>query len=390
VSGQERSSGTKKGKEGLAMEFLTTYSGQKTVGIQCLQAQSVEAKAPKDCGRKSAIGKIRLTRRAAQGLFMAALLAVCVQIGLMLVPSKPAPVEEPAVAVQGCRISSVSIPILGAPLPAIETDSPHAMITQLKSLGLWELEADRSLEVPAVLFTNFPDNLGSLQVSAKKKVFFRSLLPVALIAMAEVEQERGTLQEILGKLGDSERIVFSDDEPDWQERLSVKEQLFIRNITEKYRTKKAAELLDRVDTLPVSLVLAQGAFESFWGTSRFARQGNNLFGMWTWGDRGIIPARRDPGKTHKLVIYDSILDSVRDFVLTLNRLPAYKNLRKIRKRTTDSQTIADGLYYYSERHNAYIKDVKTIIRINDLTRYDRFVLANSADLSPEATRLASL
>lgn len=372
------------------MELWTTNSGQKTFSIQCLQALSAEAGAQQGCGRKSAIGNIRLHRRVAQGLFKAVLFAVCVQIGLMLVPSKPAPVEEPAVAVQGCKISSVSIPILGAPLPAIEVDSPHTMITQLKSLGLWELGTDRSLGVPAVLFTNFPDNLSTLQVGAKKKVFFRSLLPVALVAMAEVEQERARLQEILGKLGDYERIVFSNDEPYWQERLSSKEQLFIRNITEKYRTRKAAELLDRVDTLPVSLVLAQGAFESFWGTSRFARKGNNLFGMWTWGSQGIIPERRDPGKTHKLVIYDSILDSVRDFVLTLNRLPAYKDLRKIRKRTTDSQTIADGLYYYSERHNAYIKDVKTIIRVNDLTRYDRYVLADPVDRSPEVTRLALL
>jgi Bax protein len=112
--------------------------------------------------------------------------------------------------------------------------------------------------------------------------------------------------------------------------------------------------------------------------------------MWTWGESGIIPARRDAGKTHKLAVYDSILEAVQNFVLTLNRLPAYNGLRKLRQNTKDAMLIADGLLYYSERGNAYIKDVKTIIRDNDLTRYDHFVLADSVDLLPALTRLASI
>jgi Bax protein len=178
--------------------------------------------------------------------------------------------------------------------------------------------------------------------------------------------------------------------PDWKENLSNKEKKFIQTVTEKYRTQKAVELLDRIEVLPVSLVLAQGAFESFWGTSRFAREGNNLFGMWTWGEQGMIPARREAGKTHKLAIYDSILESVQRFVLTLNRLPAYKDLRKIRQNTMDSMTIADGLFAYSERGNDYIADIKTIIRHNNLTKYDSFVLGDSVDLSPSLKQLASL
>jgi Bax protein len=78
------------------------------------------------------------------------------------------------------------------------------------------------------------------------------------------------------------------------------------------------------------------------------------------------------------------------FVLTLNRLPAYENLRKIRQNSMDSMTIADGLLHYSERGEDYIADVKTIIQYNELTKYDSFVLGNSMNLPPAVKQLASL
>jgi Bax protein len=273
---------------------------------------------------------------------------------------------------------------------SIKVGTPRSLMLQLKALDLWEIEEREFSEVPPVVFTNFPNRLNELNIDARKKMFLHSLLPVVMIAMAEVQGERVALQMALEKLGNDSTIIFSDENPDWQERLSDKEKIFIRTITEKYRTHQAGELLDRVDVLPVSLVLAQAAFESFWGTSRFAKQGNNLFGMWTWGKQGIIPARREPGKTHKLAVYDSIFDAVQIFVLTLNRLPAYENLRKIRQNSMDSMTIADGLLHYSERGEDYIADVKTIIQYNELTKYDSFVLGNSMNLPPAVKQLASL
>lgn len=339
--------------------------------------------------------------KVAQSSFITALIGLFIYINLpMPVPTGTAHMEsllptepvknEPVIAQQVWKVSSVSIPILGESVTSIEVGSSVELMIQLKELNLWELGEDKFSKVPPVVFTNFPNRLSELNVGAKKKIFLHSLLPVALVAMAEVEQERAELQMILKKLGDDKTIIFSNEQPDWKERLSNKEKIFIQTITEKYRTEKSIELLDRVDVLPVSLVLAQGAFESFWGTSRFAREGNNLFGMWTWGEQGIIPARREAGKTHKLAIYDSILEAVRKFVLTLNRLSAYEDLRKIRQNTMDSMTIADGLFYYSERGNDYIADIKTIIRHNDLTKYDSFVLGDSVDVLPSLKRLASL
>lgn len=375
------------------MRYWKTDRVQKIVkifrsGLPCVLAQADNrGNVPKG-------GQI--DKRVVQGGFFATLIGLFIYMNCLM-PAVPAHVKsqnasetvrtEPAVAHYDRKVSTVSIPVLGRPVTSIEVGSPRALMRQLKELDLWELE--EFSEVPPVVFTNFPKRLGELNVGAKKKIFLHSLLPVALVAMAEVEQERAKLQMVLGKLGDDNGIVFSNEQPDWQERLSNKEKIFIRTLTEKYRTKKAIELLDRVDVLPVSLILAQGAFESFWGTSRFAREGNNLFGMWTWGEQGIIPARREAGKTHKLAIYGSILEAVREFVLTLNRLPAYEDLRKIRQNTMDSMTIADGLFYYSERGSAYIADIKTIIQHNDLTKYDSFVLADSVDLLP-LKRLASL
>jgi Bax protein len=129
--------------------------------------------------------------------------------------------------------------------------------------------------------------------------------------------------------------------------------------------------------VPVSLILGQGAIESSWGCSRFTRAGNNLFGIWTWGERGIVPANRDEGKNHKIKIYDTILDSVRNYVLTLNRLGAYRHLRELRRDSNDSMELAQGLLYYSERRDAYVEDVRRIISSNNLQRYDTISLASS-------------
>ncbi len=381
------------------MDCWSTNGEHHGVGIRGSASLPGEQRLPWLVSRRDKPATTSLGCRLSMGVvlacFMAAFIGLFFQLKFhMPVSSAPAPVAplsttKPSAVLSDWKISSVDSPILGAPVTAIEVDTPRAMIMQLKKRGLWELGGEDASEIPQLVFVNFPNRLSEMSVGVRKKIFLHALLPVALVAMAEVEQERAELQVILGKFADQD-IVFSEDQTAWQERLSAKEKKFIRTITAKYRASKASVLLDRIDVLPVSLVLAQGAFESFWGTSRFAREGNNLFGMWTWGERGIIPARRDPGKTHKLAIYGSILDAVRNFVLTINRLPAYKHLRQIRKKTKNSLTIADGLTYYSERGNAYIADVKTIIRVNDLTRFDGFALKDSTERTPDTTKLASL
>ena len=115
--------------------------------------------------------------------------------------------------------------------------------------------------------------------------------------------------------------------------------------------------------------------ESSWGASRFASEANNLFGMWTWGGKGIVPSQRDAGKTHKIAMYDSILDSVRAYILTINRGTAYTQLRQIRNTTLNPIQLAEGLTNYSERREYYVSEIKQIIEFNKLCGYDKFKLA---------------
>lgn len=101
-------------------------------------------------------------------------------------------------------------------------------------------------------------------------------------------------------------------------------------IKRKYRVKNLydkASYLERIDIIPISLALAQGATESGWGKSRFVRLANNIFGHWTWGEKGIIPLEREEGKTHKIRIFDTLQGSVDAYALNLNRHYAYKDFR---------------------------------------------------------------
>ncbi|MBU0484432.1 MAG: glucosaminidase domain-containing protein [Proteobacteria bacterium] len=259
-------------------------------------------------------------------------------------------------------------------MPAhIQVESSEELMEKLKELNLWEIDDD-SL-VPPVLFTGFPDNIHELDIDLKKKAFFHTLLPVALVALSEVEKEKKRFNQILNKYNpDNLELVFNDDYASWGRGLTIDEINFIIELTRKYRTNIAAELINRIDLVPLSLIMAQAALESSWGASRFAQLGNNLFGIWTWGAHGIIPSGRDDGKRHKVAAYDSILDSVRAYIVMLNRLPAYRNFRRIRQLTMDSKELAEGLLYYSEKREEYVWEIRNVITQNKLREYDNMIL----------------
>lgn len=262
------------------------------------------------------------------------------------------------------------------PVVLTEQESVSARVRQLKQLNLWDITSQT--RVPQVVFTGYPHDLHTHKdVTVTKKVFLHSLLPVALIALDEVKKERGRLEVIIQKSGlRPEELVFTRDKPasSWADQLSADQVLFIQQLVKKYRTARADLLLKRIDVLPVSLVLAQGAIESSWGRSRFARQGNNLFGIWTWSGKGIVPAQREEGKSHRVRAYDTILDSVRSYLLTINRVTAYEPLRRIRQQTKDPLALSEGLRSYSERREAYVEAVKQVVTHNRLRQYDRLAL----------------
>ncbi|OUX34142.1 MAG: hypothetical protein CBE20_02230, partial [Gammaproteobacteria bacterium TMED260] len=139
----------------------------------------------------------------------------------------------------------------------------------------------------------------------------------------------------------------------------------------------ANELYLRVDKVPVSLALAQAANESAWGTSRFARQGNNIFGQWCYEKGcGLVPRRRPSGATHEVKKFDSIQESVNAYINNINTHPSYGYLRELRarmrdqNRPLDSLGLAVGLGSYSQRGDNYVDEVQNLIMQNQLTERD--------------------
>jgi len=137
-------------------------------------------------------------------------------------------------------------------------------------------------------------------------------------------------------------------------------------------------LLKRVDGLPDSLILAQAILESGWGNSRFAKDGNNYFGMWcTKPGCGLVPKRRDKGATHEVTKYDTALDSVKSYILNINVFPSYRKLRDLRSQLRYKRekltgiALTNGLHPYAEDGKAYIKTLQSIIKKYNLEEFDQ-------------------
>ena len=207
------------------------------------------------------------------------------------------------------------------------------------------------------IIKRIPKSIASIDdVELRKRVFIRILTPAAMVALSEVRKERNALINILKKMNGQKITDASLDSIDKDERV------FLWAIVKKYRSNDPSELLKRIDEVPLNLILAQAAIESNWGTSRFAIEGNNLFGIWTYRHQGIKPKKSRPGDNHKVARYPSILDSVRDYIYNLNVGWAYKDFREARTKTKDAVELASYLSKYSEKGELYIKLVKALSR----------------------------
>ena len=236
-------------------------------------------------------------------------------------------------------------------------------------------------EVPPVFLRKMPIDLASLrEVKFRKQVFFQTMLPLVLQANDEINSDR-------------ERLISLTQQHKQGVKLLPQDRLWLIVLAERYKTKRGnyAELIKRVDTIPVSLALAQAAEESGWGTSRFVHEGNAVFGQWTWSKgQGIVPEGRDEGKTHKIRAFDTLLDSVRAYMKNLNTHRAYRELRRERSAKRKSPGVVNGyqlvgtLIRYSERGEKYVSALRAIINVNKLKRLDRAKLGEPSTLPPIA------
>jgi len=131
------------------------------------------------------------------------------------------------------------------------------------------------------------------------------------------------------------------------------------------------KLLERVDVVALEVALAQSANESAWGQSRFAKQGNNFFGQWCYKKGcGIIPEKSDVGSQHEVTTFKSVNASVRSYIKNINTGRVYAPLRVVRRKNREQKKAANayeqaaGLIKYSQRREAYVKEIQSIIREN--------------------------
>jgi Bax protein len=198
------------------------------------------------------------------------------------------------------------------------------------------------------------------------------MLPLIREANARIRNDRSELITLSEKLESG--LVLSGGE---RQALS---QLFKRyrfKLPQTVEAENVDELLERVDILPASLVLAQSANESGWGTSRFATEANNFFGIWCFRTGcGLEPSQRSKGLSHEIAAYASVQEGVFAYMHNINTHRAYRNLRAIRaeQRTLLNDfmgiQLAQGLRHYSQRGEEYVREIQQMIRANKLHDYN--------------------
>lgn len=218
-------------------------------------------------------------------------------------------------------------------------------------------------------------NMASIQdVKEKKQTFFSFIYPITELANRKVQAEKAWLATMEKKLNKGQSLAY------WERHLLSELGSYYKVDKPQGSTLFFKDLNRRVDIIPASLVLAQAANESAWGTSRFAVEGNNLFGQWCFTKGcGLVPKGRTAGATHEVASFSVVYESVSAYFRNLNTHTSYRMVRDIRQELrglslpVDSSYLVWGLERYSERGEEYIKDLLDMMNQNKLQSYDKAV-----------------
>ncbi len=256
--------------------------------------------------------------------------------------------------------------------PPVEVVPPQVQVRRL--------DLDRVRQgmqpVPQAFITDLPASLQKIERAGKRKrLFIKTMLPAVLRANAAIKADR-----------DFVKAVIALDIPPGE--LPDKMRRKLRALAEAYEVdpNNLAALKRRVDIVPPALVLAQAAIETGWGTSRFAQQGNAIFGQHTSDpdDRGMVPkGLEDP--SFRVRAFEIVTGAVEAYLRNLNTHPAYAELRRIRAEARargdypDGPEMAAGLADYSARGQDYVEDIRLTIRANDLQAFADARLRPSVD-----------
>jgi Bax protein len=254
------------------------------------------------------------------------------------------------------------------PVEDIEPEPERAAVTRVagKAAGeLYRLYVERGFVldavrqgaeiVPRLIVERLPRDMGALDSSdMRKSVFIKTLLPLLLMENERLLAERARLEDVLAAGADA-----SPADRDW-----------LAELAERYDVEPARsrELLRRVDAVPVSLALAQAAMETGWGTSRVAQAGQALFGQM------VFRSADDDGRVRK---FEQLEHAVAAYAVNLNTHRAYADFRRAREqarreaRPLDGHALAQHLQRYSERGMDYVRDIRSLMRVNGLRPLDR-------------------
>jgi Bax protein len=306
---------------------------------------------------------------------------------------------EALAVVAVCLVAALGVPGMGggareraATAWRLVLDRPPPTVAELETAftGLdYDFHAVREgrAKVPRVRVNTVPEDLGQVvEVRRRKALFFASVLPLVLAVNEQIAAERAAIEDLAAKLRRQEAL--SEREAAELNRLARVYKLIDEDDTGIADVSDAAlidDLLLRAAPIPVSLALAQAAEESAWGLSRFAVEGNALYGQWVWNDdAGIVPTARGAGETHSVRAFADLYESTLSYANNLNTHAAYAGFRRMRANMLASSGVLDGhalaatLTRYSGRGQAYVESLRAIIRGNDLARLDRAVFDDRA------------
>ncbi len=262
----------------------------------------------------------------------------------------------------------------------LETDTVRLNASTIKQLfedTNYKLKDVREKKlVKPVALTLLPGEIKMIENTKKRKDFFiQIVLPLILKENNNIKLDRKRLFSIINKSNNTKL-----------------EKKWLNKKFKQYGipSKDLSTLKIRMDEIPVSLAIAQAAKETGWGTSRFAQEGNALFGQWTWSGEGLQPKDAEKNKGHKVMKFNVLQASVRAYQRNLNTHSSYKEFREERaklrdqNKPLDSIKLAKYLNEYAETGNQYVEILQKIIKQNSLKDFD------DAKLLPSSIELESL
>ena len=216
--------------------------------------------------------------------------------------------------------------------------------------------------VPPLLLTHLPNDFAQINSThQRRELFLRSLLPIVLVENRRLQEQRALASWLL----DGNMPVVGSPTHDWL--FNVAKQFRIRGDLTKPAIRD--KFLGRLDIIPPALALAQAAIETGWGSSRFALEGNSLFGQWSYAkNSGLEPSQRDEAATHLVASFPDLQASVRSYMRNLNTGNAYHEFRTARAtaranaQPLRATELAAHLHRYSQRGEDYVADIRSIIR----------------------------